>query len=762
MNMFNKRFYTCIALIFLVFTAISFEIKNLIFFPIFAIFVGILYWILSKRRQKFTNLKLVCVLLICASLLGVLLSRVQIIQNNSVIEKHSGEHKISGYVVEVASNYSFTSEYIVRVEEIDETKTHFDLVLVSDYQSNLSRGDFFELSGTLFALTDYEDLQYLNNKNAYDYPLICTIDEDDEIVSRGGEFRISLMLSGMNSKFSSTLKALLGKNGGTLASALLLGNRELLSDNTLRDFQRAGVYHMLALSGMHVAILIGILDWLLKKIFVPRNIRIVVLTLLSLFYVALTGFSLSACRSMLMLWVMYLALTLGKKRDVLTALFVAVSVLVLVNPSAILDVGLQLSFLSTFGVIVATIIGSKIKGLNKYIDQNGIKKLAIVFGRKLVKILIASLCVFISTLPIIMTCFGEISLATFISNIFIGVVCEVFMICALLTLVFSFSVALRFPFAEISVRIGDLMTSIVASISDIEGVMLSLKYPGVEILVWGLFIAFILMLAIRFSRKWLIFVPSVIFAILLCVNISVYNVERGYFVRTEYLLGDSLVISSGDGVYICEMSDGSYNNFYESVAVAKENCFTEIDGIIITHYHSEHVISLERLSKNYKIHSVMLPTPQNSGEDILMRSIIRVLEDEGVAICIYDNERDLDILSGKLTISKRAYISGYAHPSVALSYAYSDKRITVIERPYFNTYLEESGAFSEYISNSDYLIFGADGRTSKENFEIFATLKNGCEISFSDFELMNKSDFEEYLSKYVIYFNVEYKKYDLK
>ena len=436
MNVFNKRFYTCIALIFLVFTAISFEIKNLIFFPIFAIFVGVLYWILSKRRQKFTNLKLVCVLLICASLLGVLSSRVQIIQNNSVIEKHSGEHKISGYVVEVASNYSFTSEYIVRVEEIDETKTHFDLVLVSDYQSNLSRGDFFELSGTLFALTDYEDLQYLNNKNAYDYPLICTIDEDDEIVSKGGEFRISLMLSGMNSKFSSTLKALLGKNGGTLASALLLGNRELLSDNTLRDFKRAGVYHMLALSGMHVAILIGILDWLLKKIFVPRNIRIIVLTLLSLFYVALTGFSLSACRSMLMLWVMYLALTLGKKRDALTALFVAASVLVLVNPSAILDVGLQLSFLSTFGVIVATIIGSKIKGLNKYIDQSGIKKLAIVFGRKLVKILIASLCVFISTLPIIMTCFGEVSLATFISNIFIGAVCEVFIICALLKLVF--------------------------------------------------------------------------------------------------------------------------------------------------------------------------------------------------------------------------------------------------------------------------------------------------------------------------------------
>ena len=299
-------------------------------------------------------------------------------------------------------------------------------------------------------------------------------------------------------------------------------------------------------------------------------------------------------------------------------------------------------------------------------------------------------------------------------------------------------------------RIGEKLLMTVASIA------------AIVIGVLGLFIAFVLMLSIHLSRKWLIFVPSVLFAILLCVNITIYDIQREKFVRAEYLSGDTLVLSSSNGVYICDASDGTYGNLYESVAIAKENCFTEIDGIILTHYHSKHVVSLERLAKNYKIHSVLLPKPQNSDEDLIMRSIVRVLSKENVEVYVFDNERDLEILSGELSISSRAYIAGYAHPSIAISFAYGDERITLIEKPYFDTYIEESGAFDEHIANSDYLIFGADGRNPQQNFEIFSNLNGECEVSFADFEFMNKSDFEDYLGRYRIYFGVEYKKYALK
>lgn len=762
MNVFNKRFFACISLVFLGFTAISFKIKNLIFFPAFALILGIFFYIKSKTGKRVKNTRLICLILLGASILGILSSRILVIKNNYMLENYSGEHSISGYVIDVSNSQSFMSEYVVKIEKIDDKKVNFDVVLVSDYQSGLVRGDFFELNGNLSSLSEYGDLQYLKNKNAYDYPLICTIDEKVEIGYREKEFRPLLMLLSLNAKFSSTLKVLLGKEAGSLASALLLGNRELLSDNTLRDFKRAGVYHMLALSGMHVAILIGILDWLLKKIFVPRGARICVLALLSLFYVALTGFALSACRSMLMLWIMYLSLALGKKRDALTALFFAVSVLVLINPSSILDVGLQLSFMSTFGVIVASIIGDKIKCFKKDINGNGIKQIVLRGLKKLAIVCIASLCVFITTLPLMMIYFGEVSLATFISNIFMGIVCEVFMIFSLLTLLFSKIVYLRFPFAELSVRCSDFIRNVVSFVSDMDGVMLSLSYPNIKILVWGLFALFVLAISVRLVRKWMVFLPGVIFAILLCLNITIYHAKREQFVRVEYISGDSIVLSSANEVYICDASNGAYGNLYDSIFLAKENCFTEIDGIILTHYHSKHVVSLERLSKNYKIHSVILPKPQNADEDVVMRGIIRVLNEQNVKVYIYDNNCELDILSGKLSVSPRAYVAGYAHPSVGISFYYGGDRVTLLEQSYFDTYLQENDRFENYISDSDYLIFGADGRNPKNNFKIFSQLKSGCEVSFPNFELMNKSDFENYLDLYKMYLNVEYKKYDLK
>ena len=158
----------------------------------------------------------------------------------------------------------------------------------------------------------------------------------------------------------------------------------------------------------------------------------------------------------------------------------------------------------------------------------------------------------------------------------------------------------------------------------------------------------------------------------------------------------------------------------------------------------------------------MLPRPQNGEEDLIMRSIIRVLSDEKVNVYIYENDRELDILSGKLSVSPRAYLAGYEQPSVALSFAYRNERITLLSKPYFETYLEKSGIFKKYIENSEYLVFGSDGKSPSEDFEIFSSLQKGCEVSFSDFDLMNRSDFENYIDQYKIYFNVEYKKYDLK
>lgn len=762
MNAFAKRYFVWISLIFLGFSWISIKNNSWKIFILFGALVVAFCILFTIFKKIFKKYAVIFILILLASLLGFANGRVLLHVNEEKIERYSGEHIISGYVVDMTSKSGFVSEHVVVIESIDGDRVNLRAPLVTEFQSELYRGDFFECRAEISPLEEYDDAKFLRNSDSYEFPLVCIVEAGTEIEYPQKEFRLETMLADLNMELSATLRAFLGRDAGSLASALLLGNRELLDDSVLRDFKRAGVYHMLALSGLHVAILIGALEFLLKKVRVPSKIRISVLALISLFYVALTGFQLSACRSMIMLWTMYLSFALGKKRDALTSLFIAISIIVLISPSAILDAGLQLSFLSTLGVIASSMIVKKIPFLNREYKENVVKKRIYGLFKKLLGALVASLCVFVTTLPTVASYFGEVSLATFVSNIFMGVVCEIFMIFALITLLLSSVVALASPFAFLAKLIGSAMLGLVEVIADVDGIMLSLNYPYVDVLTALLFIASVLLFGIKLKRKWLIPLPSVVFAILLVVSIVSYNVSRDGFVRVEYCKGDTLIISSADGVYLCDASEGTYNDVYSAISIAKENCFSEIDGIILSHYHTSHLRTLKRVAERYKLRSLYLPMPQNEREGEVMSAIIRELDGDGVKIYIYNADEPLDILSGELVVSKRAFSAGYAHPSVALSFSYGESRLSLIGRPYFGTYLEESGAFEKYVSESDYLLFGSDGRDFPEKISFFHLVKNGAEVSFTDFEAMQKFDFEPYLDDCKIYFNVQYKKYDLK
>lgn len=764
MSIFSKRYFVWISFVFLLFSRLCFELEALALTMVLLGFAAVLLALCFAFRNNgsFKNLGAVAILLFAAAIFGTLNTGAFLSNNEKIKTEYSGQREIRGYVSEVVAKNDFLSELVVKVEEIDGEHTNLTLLLVTEHKSELIQGEFFLASVRAMPMDEYENVLYLQNAKSNDFPLVCVASSEYDVDIIDGEFRIETVLSGLKSKLSSKLKVNVGKGAGELASALLLGNRELLSDVVLRDFRRAGVYHMLALSGLHVAILVGILELILKKLFISRPIRVVILATITLFYVALTGFQLSACRSMLMLWALYVALALEESNDTMTALFAAVSLVVLLQPSAVTDLGLLLSFLSTLGVVVASMMKNKLLFFQRIIDAARIKGKLIKAFRGLVYSLLVSLCVCVATLPVISTYFGELSLATFVSNLFMGAICEIFMVSSIFALVFSGAGAVGVVFAKIAALVGELLISIISLISSIDGIVISLGFPFVEYLVWGAFILSLVFLSMRLSRKWLIAVPSVLFAVLFCASALFYNIERADGVDVEFMYDDVLVISSLEGVYLCDASNGSYGSFYDGINLAKKNCFTQIDGVILTHYHNYHARSLERLASNYIVKRVIVPMPLNYQEGVVMRSIVRVLEEKGVEVYIYNTNEELDILSGTLIVSDRAYTAGRVNPSVCVSFEYGESRFTLVERPYFGTYLEKSGSFEEYIFDSDILVFGSDGSEPEGRFEIFEKLNSSCETYFTDFYMMDKSDFEEYMNERKIYFSLGYKRFELK
>lgn len=138
-------------------------------------------------------------------------------------------------------------------------------------------------------------------------------------------------------------------------SALTVGYKEELSDDLRETYQMAGVSHILALSGMHVAILWGLLGWVLRPLDRSRLLRWVKCSLIVLLlwgFAFLVGLPASVIRAVVMCMLMTVARAAGERALSLNSLAIAAFFMLLYNPFYLFDVGFQLSFLAVFSILI--------------------------------------------------------------------------------------------------------------------------------------------------------------------------------------------------------------------------------------------------------------------------------------------------------------------------------------------------------------------------------------------------------------------------
>lgn len=142
----------------------------------------------------------------------------------------------------------------------------------------------------------------------------------------------------------------LGSPVGQLVSSMVLGRKAVDLPSEIRDrFITAGLAHVLAASGFHVSLLLGIMLRLTIRVNPQARLMIGLGTLIM--YLGLTGIQASVLRACLMGSAVLLALTLETKVRPLGSLLLAAVVILLFNPLLIEDLGFRLSFLATFGLI---------------------------------------------------------------------------------------------------------------------------------------------------------------------------------------------------------------------------------------------------------------------------------------------------------------------------------------------------------------------------------------------------------------------------
>jgi len=140
-------------------------------------------------------------------------------------------------------------------------------------------------------------------------------------------------------------------DGFALPAALLLGERDHLPQETQDSFSAAGVAHVLAVSGLHVGLLAGIIQWLLRERMSPGK-RLAVLGAFLLFYCSLLNFSAPVVRASLLLMAAGMRRLVRRAPDPLTILSAAFVLILLFRPLDLFSASFQLSFGAVAGIVM--------------------------------------------------------------------------------------------------------------------------------------------------------------------------------------------------------------------------------------------------------------------------------------------------------------------------------------------------------------------------------------------------------------------------
>ncbi|HEX6926167.1 MAG TPA: DNA internalization-related competence protein ComEC/Rec2 [Longimicrobiaceae bacterium] len=192
-----------------------------------------------------------------------------------------------------------------------------------------------------------------------------------------------------------------------MVEALLLGRRERLDPEVRNRFARAGLSHLLAISGSHVAVFAAVLLVLGSALRMPRR-RITWSTIgLTSVYLAVIGAPASAARAGVMVTLALLSVLLQRPAAVLPIAAGTTLLLLAIDPLAVLDVGLQLSFAGVFGIIAGQrIFGRRVARMTRGTPWKWIADTTLV-----------SVAAFLATAPITAYHFGTVAPIAILSNL---------------------------------------------------------------------------------------------------------------------------------------------------------------------------------------------------------------------------------------------------------------------------------------------------------------------------------------------------------
>jgi competence protein ComEC len=264
-------------------------------------------------------------------------------------------------VRKVLKSGMYNDKFEADVIQVDAVKTR-GTILLNIYKDSFS--NTLKVDEILYTKAIFTALNPPLNPHQFDYKLYIAKQgiyqqlflEKSDYKSVGFD---GFSLIGFSANFRDKIEVALSKyhfqtNELGVIKALLLGQRQDISKDLITDYSKAGAIHILAVSGLHVGIILLILSFIFKPVERFKNGKFIksILIILTLWMFAfIAGLSPSVVRAVTMFTFLAIGNAFQRKKVTEFSLIASVFFLLLVQPLFLFDVGFQLSYLAVFGIV---------------------------------------------------------------------------------------------------------------------------------------------------------------------------------------------------------------------------------------------------------------------------------------------------------------------------------------------------------------------------------------------------------------------------
>ena len=219
-------------------------------------------------------------------------------------------------------------------------------------EPNFRYGDRLELEGTLIAPPEIEEFDYPSYLARRGISSVMSFPESS-LIGDGDGIAFYCWLYNVRQRLADSLTRAVPKPQASVGQALVLGLRQDIPEDLVDDFRSTGISHVLAISGLHIGIVLALSLAVSRRVLGRRRQLYLLLPLILIWlYALISGMSPSAARAAIMGTVYLAALLVGRPRSVLPALGFAAAVMVAINPNVLWSISFQLSFAAMAGIAV--------------------------------------------------------------------------------------------------------------------------------------------------------------------------------------------------------------------------------------------------------------------------------------------------------------------------------------------------------------------------------------------------------------------------